>query len=414
MRRISSNMSHNDLQYALRTQESKLNALNNQIGSQQKIQTLRDDPLAAGHGVRYQSYLARLERFEENAEIVDDNIRTSEGYVNQSLQLLQRLRELTVAGANGTYTPGDLKNMAIEVDELLKEMVLNANAVGPNGGRLFSGTKLNTEPFVAIKSDVPGADEPMISGVEYHGSIGVNKVEIDENAHIAVDQSGSRIFWAERQQLLSSADATGYYAPSDASIEIDGVAIPITAGDNVYAIIAKINDSGAPVRASLDPITRGLNLETTDAHQLWLEDAPGGNVLSSLGLIKEGERPPYNYANDIRVGGSSAFDVFIGIRDAMLKGDGEYLGGRGLRGADAAIDNLSARLAEMGSQTERLAATRSRLSQQIPVTTGFEARELDLDFTKAITDLKMMEYTQRATMGAMGRLYSNSLLNYLK
>ena len=69
MQRISSQMNNNNTQSNLRLQESRLNKVNNQIGSQQKIQQLRDDPLAAGHMVRYQSYLTRVNNFEKNAKM---------------------------------------------------------------------------------------------------------------------------------------------------------------------------------------------------------------------------------------------------------------------------------------------------------------------------------------------------------
>ena len=65
MRRISSAMNNIDTQSNLRLQESRLNKANNQISSQRKIQNLRDDPIAAGHLVRYQSYLARVNTFEK-------------------------------------------------------------------------------------------------------------------------------------------------------------------------------------------------------------------------------------------------------------------------------------------------------------------------------------------------------------
>ena len=53
MRRVSSQMNNMDVQSNLRLQESRLNKINNQIGSQRRIQELRDDPLSAGHLVRY-------------------------------------------------------------------------------------------------------------------------------------------------------------------------------------------------------------------------------------------------------------------------------------------------------------------------------------------------------------------------
>ena len=414
MRRISSNMQHDDTQFALRRQESKVNTLNNQIASQRKIQNLREDPLAAGHSIRYQSFLARLERFDKNAKTINDQFKITEGYMNQSLQVMQRIRELAVTGANGTYTPSDLKNMASEIDELLQELIQNGNATGPDGIRLFSGTKSFTEPFETVLGDVDGAGKAMITQVRYNGSTDPKKIEIDEQSYIATGQAGNSTFWAEKQSLFSNVDATGYTVQNDTAIRVDDVNIPLNAGDNVYAIIAKINDSGAAVKASLDPVTNGLNLQTTDSRQLWLQDPEGGNVLSSLGLIKSGQRPPYNTADSVRVSGGSLFDAVISLRNAMLSGDQESIGGRVLGAIDGSIDNLSTRVAEIGSKYERTQATLTRIDTQTLNVTAAESREADIDFTKAITDLKMLEYTQQATLSTAGKLYSNTLLDYIK
>ncbi len=414
MKRISSNLQHTDMQYALRRQESRLNGVNNQMASQRRIQDLRDDPLAAGHAVRYQSYLARLDRFERNAKTLTDQFKVAEGFMNQSLQVMQRVRELAVQGANGTLTPGDLKNIAPEIDELLKELVLNANATGPDGVRVFAGTKSFTEPFETVLGDVDGAGNPMIRQVRYNGSVDPKNVEIDELSYARADTSGSRTFWAERQSLFSEVDATAYQVREDTAIEVDGISVPLAAGDNVYAIIAKINDSGAAVKASLDPVTNGLNLETTDARQLWLKDASGGDVLSSLGLVKAGQRPPYNLADSVRVSGGSIFDAVIAFRDALLSGDQEAVGGKVLGALDGSIDSLATRLAEIGSRYEHTQATVARLETQTLNATGAESREADLDFTKAMTDLKMYEYTQQAALSTAAKLYSSTLLNYLR
>ena len=122
--RISSQMYNNDTQKNLRSQESRLNRANNQIGSQERLQTLREDPLAAGHLVRYQSYLTRVNTFEKNALTLTDEFALREGYMEDSLGIMQRIRELAVEGANGIYGREDLKNMAAEVDELLQALIL--------------------------------------------------------------------------------------------------------------------------------------------------------------------------------------------------------------------------------------------------------------------------------------------------
>jgi len=407
-------MQHSDSSYSVRRQESRLHKVNSQLSTQRRIQQLRDDPIAAGHSVRYKSLLTRLDRFEKNAKTLNDQYKVAEAPMQSALSIMQRLRELSVAGATGTYTDSDLKKMAPEVDELLYELVQTANSFSADGTRLFAGTKSFTEPFEVVMGDIDGAGSAVITNVRYNGSIDTKQVESDELSFMDANQAGNRVFWAERQTLFSATDARNFIVQQDSAIEVDGVTIPLIAGDNVYAIMSKINSSGAAVKASLDPVTNGMNIETTDARQLWLRDAGEGTVLSSLGLVKPQQRPPYNLADSVRVSGGSLFDAVIAMRNAMYAGDHESLGGKVLGSVDGAIENLTARLAENGSRYERAEAALARLNMQIPNVTGAESREADLDLTQAISDLKMYEYTHQASLSTVGNLYKNTLLNYLR
>ena len=401
-------------QNALRLQESRLNRANNQMGSQQKILNLRDDPISAGHLVRYQSYLGRVNTFEKNAATLTDNFALSEGYMTNSLEIMQRVRELAVTGANGVYTKEDLNNMAMEVDELLKELVQNANAISSDGNAVFGGTNTKGTPFEIEMGAVQGSGVPLIESVRYNGNIDSNKIEVDENKYMTVNNSGNRTFWAEQQQLFGGRDATSWQATGDSVISVDGVKININAGDNVYALAAKINDSGAAVRASIDPVTSGLNLETTDARQLWLQDVKGSS-LADLGIIKDSsQKPPYNIGNSVRLSGGSMFDTVIAFRDALLKGDNESIGGRVLGSLDAGIDNLVTRIAKSGSEYERAQLNVTRNSSTALNVTQQISREGDLDITKAITDMKMLDYAYQATLSNAGKMYQNTLLNYMR
>ena len=222
MRRISSQMHNMDTQSNLRLQEFRLNKANNQIGSQQRIQQLRDDPIAAGHLVRYQSYLSRVNQFEKNALTLSDQFSLREGYMDDSLQIMQRVRELAVSGANGIYGKDDLKNMATEVDELLKALVQNANAVSADGNSIFGGTNTKATAFEIEMGNVEGSGVPLIQNVKYNGNITVNQVEVDENKYLINDNAGNKTFWAENQQIFGARDASAWQASSDGVISVDG------------------------------------------------------------------------------------------------------------------------------------------------------------------------------------------------
>ena len=414
MHRISSQMNNFDTQSNLRLQESRLNKVNNQIGSQNRIQSLRDDPIAAGHLVLYQSYLNRVNTFEKNALTLTDEFSFREGYMSDSLDIMQRVRELAVTGANGVYTKEDMKNMATEVDELLKQLIQNANAIDSDGNAIFAGTNTKATAFEVEMGNVPGSGTQLIQSVKYNGNIDVNQVEIDENKYLINDNAGNKTFWAENQVLFGARDTSFWQASSDNVISIDGVEIQINRGDNIYSVVSKINNSAAAVKASVDPIGKGLNLETVDARQLWLKDVEG-NTLYELGIVKDSsQKPPYNLGDGVRVSGGSMFDTVIALRNALIAGDNEEIGGRVLGGLDRGINSLVTRLAKSGAEYERAQLNATRSSKLALDVTQQVSREGDLDFTKAITEMKLLDYTNQATLSQAGKMYNSTLLNYMR
>lgn len=415
MRRISSDMPNNDVQFRLRRQEQDVAAIQSKMASQSRILELRDDPLAAAHAVRYESYLARLERFENNALYAKDHYKVTDAHMRQAQDILQRVRELAVQGATGTYAPEDLDYMAVEVNELLKELVQISNAIGPDGKRIFAGDKAFTEPFRLVEGTVPGGNESMPVRVEYQGAGAERSAEISENAFSTLDISGGEAFWAEKMQIFSAVDASDYRAEADASFLIDGYPVSVTQGDTVHGVIAKINESPAPVKAYLDPVSKGLVIQGTDAHLIRMEDAQGSTVLKDLGIIKETVDPAApNWENGARVSGASTFEMIIRLRDAMLQGDTESIGSRGIAGIDDALDNMNSRLAEIGSRQERVEFTWKRLNEEIPDVTANLARVSSLDFAKAATDLGMLDFAHKAALQTAAKILPTTLLDFLR
>jgi flagellar hook-associated protein 3 FlgL len=254
----------------------------------------------------------------------------------------------------------------------------------------------------------------MVTGVRYLGNLGVNSVEVDEREHVAYNFAGDRVFWAEPQRLFAARDGTPYQVGADSTIQVDGVDIALHAGDNMYIIADKINASGAAVQARVDPVTQGLDMQTTDSRQMWLQDVTG-STLFDLGLIQDSsQQPPYNIAPTAQRSGGSLFDAIMAIRDAMLVSNQRDIGGKLLGTLDQGFTNLTSRIAEIGAAEERLASNAKR-SNLTALNVGIQiGHEGDLDITKAVMDMKMMEFVQQATLSATAKLYNTSLLNYLR
>jgi len=416
MTRISTNMPVTDMQFNLRRQEERLYNINGQIGTNTRLTSLRDDPIAAAQAVRYDSYLTRLNRYEENTLYAQDHYNTTHDYLLSATNILHRMRELAVAGANGIYSKDDLKIMAVEVNELLKELVSISNVLGADIKQLFSGDKVFTEPFRIVQGNVEGGGETMITRVEYRGAGATRRVEIGDGMFIDLDVSGGDAFWAEKMQIFSSVDATDYRVQEQGAFYIDGVEIQVNIGDTLPAIVAKINDSGAPVKAYIDINSRGLMLEGTTAHLIRAEDKTGGaTVLRDLGIIDGNmvNNAP-NWAASARVAGGSMFDMVIRLRDGLLRGDQDFVGSLGIGGIDLAINNVVLRLTDVSSRMERAQTAWARINQQIPNVTRMLDRETGLNLSTAALDLKMAETAHQAILSTAAKMLPRSLLDFLR
>ena len=415
MRRISSDMPNTDVQYQLRRQEEARANIESKLASNKKIKELRDDPLAAAHATRYDSYLTRLKRYEQNAQFAMEHFDFQDGYLSEFNDILQRIREIAVQGANGVYSQQESKYMAIELNELLKEMVDIANRSGPDAKQLWAGDKAFTEPFRLIEGTVEGGGELLVVGVEYRGAGASRRTEISDGSYITMDIGGGEAFWAEKMNIISRFDATNYRVTQDSAFYVDGVEIKLTAGDTLYTIVAKINDSAAPVKAYVDPETHGLALNGTEAHLIRMEDRQDSRVLQDLGIIRQ-TNDPYapNWHESALVSGGSAFDMVIRLRDALYRHDQDFVGGQGLGGIDLAISNTSSRLTLEGSRRERAEITWQRLNEEIQNVTTALAREDALNYADAATDMAMMDFAHRAALAVASRVIPPTLLDFLR
>jgi flagellar hook-associated protein 3 FlgL len=304
--------------------------------------------------------------------------------------------------------------MAMEIDQLLRQVITEANSKY-KGDFLFSGYQKYTQPFETLEGAIKGFDEPMITQVKYLGDNGKHLREIDTGEYVAAVKPGSEVFWAEQFQVFSSVSTKDFKITKDQSILIDGQKIDLKAGDNIYAIIDKINQSPVAVNASTDIINGGLIIKSTQPHKLEMADIEGGSLLQDLGILEKG-RPtgPENLSSTATVFGGSVFDALIGLRDSFLKNNMEDIGGRFLGAVDGAIENLTYRTAETGALSNRLKYMTERQTTDKMMYTENLTKLEDVDIADAVTNLKQLEYAKEASLSSIARLNRVSLMDYMK
>lgn len=415
MQRISTNMPMLDSRFRMSERDFRMNQVQRGIASSRALGNLRDAPVDAAHIIRLDSSGKRVDQYLDNINYVRGRWSQAEGYMNEAVTIVQRLRELSIQGATGTYTKENLGFMAIEVDSLMSELSMVVNAKGGDGQYLFAGDDTSTPPFLIENGRIPGMSRSAITNVSYAGDLGRSRMEITDGQTIETNLRGNEVFWGDQQQIFGANDTEGFTVTEANRFILDGKEVNLEPGDNIHNVVRKINDAGAAVKASLDPVTGSLNLETTVPHQIWMEPAEG-TALVDMGLLTDtgGTKPPANWHADAVVTGGSLFDQGLALRDALLEGNHERVGGVIVGGLDKGLDSLLRNLADLGAKTERLDITSSRLGEEKGAIADWKSSLADLDLTEAITEMSMLEYTQKAAYQVAGKILQPTLMDFLR
>jgi len=124
--------------------ENKFNHINidknmEKLSSGQRINRASDDASGLAVSEKMRSQIRGLFRAERNAADGISMIQTAEGYLQESQDILQRIRELAVQASNGIYSGEDRMQIQVEVSQLVDEVNRIASHAQFNGMNLLTG-----------------------------------------------------------------------------------------------------------------------------------------------------------------------------------------------------------------------------------------------------------------------------------
>ena len=410
--RVSSNMMGDNLINIVKRNTEKMIKVQSDISTGKRARVPRDNPVEVSHSIAYNRILFELQQFEKNIEDGRSRLRTADSALGSATDVLQRIRELGVQGANGVYSKEDRALIATEIEQLLEELVGIANTKY-KGKALFGGNDTLEDPFKVARTFSKHAGKTIIDRVEYYGDMGKMNREIEQGLILAVNAPGNEVFWAESASLFSSVDASNYIVPRDSTTRINGTEVHFKAGDNIEMIVSRINNADIPVRASVNRMNGGIILETSSARDIWVEDIEGGTVMQDIGVISGGN-PPKNISPTARFFGGTLFEMVMRLRDSLYMNDAEDVGSRALGGIDLAMENLLKYRAELGARENRLEIAQARILHERTDMEEILAKNEDIDVAEAITKLRTLEVAHRAALGVSARIIQPTLLDFLR
>jgi flagellin len=109
------------------------------LSSGLRINKAGDDASGLAVSEKMRSQIRGLQQASKNAENGISFIQTSEGYLQESQDIIQRIRELAVQSSNGVYTDEDRMQIQVEVSALIDEVDRIASHAQFNGMNMLTG-----------------------------------------------------------------------------------------------------------------------------------------------------------------------------------------------------------------------------------------------------------------------------------
>ena len=147
---INHNLSAINTHRTLKFQEWNISKDMEKLSSGMRINRAGDDASGLAVSEKMRTQVKGLRRAEMNTEDGMSFIQTTEGYLEETQQIVQRIRVLAVQSANGIYSEEDRQQIQIEVSELIDEVDRIASQAEFNKMKMLTGAFARLNPTASM------------------------------------------------------------------------------------------------------------------------------------------------------------------------------------------------------------------------------------------------------------------------
>jgi len=248
----------------------QLNANDKAIGSDieklssgLKINKAGDDASGLAVSEKMRSQISGLQQSMRNTEDAFSFMQTTEGYLEETTQILQRMRELSVQAGNGIYSDGDRQLINVEMSQLVDEVSRIANHAQFNGMNILTG---RFQAPAAATTATAGSNN-QAAGLWFH--IGPN-----------MDQRVQLFVGAMDAKALGITDANGAKQVSASSMDSGNRSIGVI--DKALTQVIKQRADLGSYQNRLEKLFKGLYVayENTQASESRIRDTDMASQMS--------------------------------------------------------------------------------------------------------------------------------------
>ncbi len=180
--RVTNSMMISNMLNNLTKNITRMDKYNQMMASGKKFLKPSDDPIGVSKSLRLNTDINKLEQYKRNTEDAQSWLQTSEQAMVNMQDVLQRVRELTVQGANDTNSTSERNAIALEISQLKDQAITTANTSFA-GSYIFSGYK---------------TDQPLLDANGKYNLAQTNSEKIEYNVGISeqlnINILGKRLF----------------------------------------------------------------------------------------------------------------------------------------------------------------------------------------------------------------------------
>ena len=144
--RVTQSMMSNQLLRNVSNNLGRMNTLQDQLSTGKRINAPSDDPVGLTFAMRYRSEISANDQYIRNVDSAKSSLDYTDMALSQMGDVLHRVRELMVKGADGSLPQTGYDAVKLEMDELFNQLVEIGNSKF-NGKYVFNGEQTETQPY---------------------------------------------------------------------------------------------------------------------------------------------------------------------------------------------------------------------------------------------------------------------------
>lgn len=382
---------------------SNLNQTQEQISTGKRVNRPSDDPVAAARILKLDQELQQISTYERNTDLAQNRLEQEENALDRSVDIIQRIRELTVQAGSGSLSGNDRLSISAELKERLGQLADITNTRDASGEYIFSGFQGATPAF--------GKDSN--GNWVYQGDEGQRSLEIDDGVTVPISDSGKGIYSNVPADIFGEADpgnAAGSRINSVEVIDANQLAtvapddIEITVDTTAGTLTATNSRTGAVLTAPPVPYVSGEPFEIAGVRGT-ITDAGNGDQFT----VRTGEKQSVFSTIENLIAGLE------GIDKGTAAGQDEYndLIANSLNNLDNAQESIVLTQTEIGGRLNAVESTKSFLEDSSVYSEDIRSQLRDVDYAEAISTLSFQSFVLQAAQQSFAQVSQLSLFDRL-